>query len=105
MIIYNKSNNSLTCIICEKVIEDEHFIKARKYDHNEFSKYSYRGYNRYGKRINIHLNSCMHQNAVSHSAVANVFNNNQHVNSQIKAQLGAIQVHNREYLKLLFQTA
>ena len=46
----------------------------------------------------------MHRNAVGHSAVANGFNNNQRVNSQINAQLGTMQANNRECLKLLFQT-
>ena len=36
--------------------------------------------------------------------MANGFNNNQRVNSQINAQLGTMQANNRECLKLLFQT-
>ena len=95
MMTHIECNDSVTC----------NFIKMRKYDHNEFSKYSYREYNRYSKWINIHLNSYMHQNTNDYSAVANGFNNNQYVNSQINTQLGTIQVNNREYLKLLlFQT-
>ena len=58
----------------------------------------------HGERIDVHLNSRMRRNAVGHSAVVNGFNNNQRVNSQTNAQLGAMQAKNRECLKLLFQT-
>ena len=90
-------NDSVTCIICEKVMEDKNFIKICKYDHNEFSKFDYRGYNRYSEQIEIHLNSYMHRNALGYSAVVNGFNINQHVNSQINTQLGTMQVNNRDY--------
>ena len=47
----------------------------------------------------------MHRNAVGHSAVASGLNDDQRVNSQMNAQLGAMQSNNRECLKSLFQTA
>ena len=104
MMTHNECNDSVTCMISEKAMEDEIFIKTHKCDQNEFSKHGCRGHDRHGERIDVNLNSRVHRNAVGHSAVANGFNDNQRVNSQTNAQFSTMQAHNREHLKSLFQT-
>ena len=84
-------------------MKDDNFLKKYKYDHNEFTKHGFRGYHRYWERINAHMHSRMHRNAVGHCTVSRGFNNNQRVNSQLNAQLETDQANNREYLKLVFK--
>ena len=73
---YNECNDSVTYVICENTIKDDNFAQKYKYDNNEFTKYGFRGYHRHGKRIEHHIHSRMHKNAVSHCAVNRGFNNN-----------------------------
>ena len=72
----NECNDSVTCAICENAMKDDNFVQKHKHDNNEFTKYGFRGYHRCGERIEHHMHSRMHQNAVGHCAVDRGFNNN-----------------------------
>ena len=52
---YNKSNDSITCIICEKAMADENFVKKFNYDNTFFTKYGFKAWKLKGEFINLHL--------------------------------------------------